>query len=157
MKNLKNYQTWGTPQRLSEDLGSAPDYQYRSEISSYNSQKDTDVTFYREPKEWGRSIHCVGGNITWGLSVDDREEGLFIDDVYIESMNLVITMEEETEDAEETEFEVQVSKSQIDTLKFSYEIRKLPLILTELDITMNDSEDPHDWKIEATLGRRDDD
>jgi len=153
MKNLKNYHSWGTPQKLSEDLGSAPDYLYHSEISSYNSQKDTDVSFYNEPKEWGSSIHCRGGNITWGLSVDDREEGLFIDDVYIESINLIITSEQE-EDEEETEFEVQVNKDQIDTLKFSYEIKRLPLILTELEITMNESEDPHDWKIEATLGVR---
>jgi len=153
MKNLENYHSWGTPQNLSEDLSSAPEFHYTSEISSTGRDpRDTSVTTFKTPAEWGQDVYIEGGFVEWHIEINQMRRGFDIEGVVIDKLKLIIMSMEDAEDGVEHNFTVEVSNGQLDPLKIKYSIDSLPFVMNDLDISMNGSEDPHDWNIDITLG-----
>jgi hypothetical protein len=153
MKNLENYHTWGTPQNLSEGFGSAPDFSYTSEISSTGGNpRDTYVSLFKTPDEWGHDVYIDGGSIEWHLEINQLDRGFDIEAVVIDKIKLVIMSMEDAEDGVEHNFTIEIAYDQLDPLKIKYSIDKLPFVMNDLDISMNESEDPHDWNIDISIG-----
>jgi hypothetical protein len=78
--------------------------------------------------------------------------GFDIEGVVIDKIKLIIMSMEDAEDGVEHNFTMEISYDQLDPLKIKYSIDSLPFVMNDLDISMNGSEDPHDWNIDITLG-----
>jgi hypothetical protein len=153
MKNLENYHTWGTPQNLSEGFGSAPDFHYETKIGSPSQNPgNLYLSLFKTPAEWGQDVTVDAGHVKWHVEIKHLNGGFDIENVIIDEIKLVIMSMEDAEDGIEHNFTMEISYDQLDPLKIKYSIDSLPFIMNDLDITMNGSEDPHDWNIDITLG-----
>jgi hypothetical protein len=131
---------------------------FRTKLGGYANQgHPTLVDLYKEPEEI-KFATVVGGTAEWTLDIQYRNWGIELgsEQARLVSMYLILEMEDtSSEDGELIEKIIELSEDQFNWDTFTTEIHKFPLDLEAIEITMNNSMDPKDWKITLHIGRVD--
>jgi len=136
---------------LSESASDTPVFQ--SKIGGYsNPEGNTMVELYGEPDEM-KGASVIGGYVEWTLDLRYTKRGIDLGAnlVSIKSIGLVMEIEnEETGDIEETELEVNPSDLNYEMIETK--IHNFPLEMESVEIYLNGSSNPKDWKITLNVG-----
>jgi hypothetical protein len=159
MKQIKTFS------ELSESLGhtstsdnplseSASDMTtFKAKIGGWSLREtQTYVGLYDEPKEI-YPANVIGGDAEWSLDIRATKWGLELGDngAYIKSMTLTIEYED-TSAEEEVQKIIEVPGESLNLENITTEVHEFPLYLNSIDISMNGSMDPKDWKLTIHIG-----
>jgi hypothetical protein len=137
---------------ISESASDTP--VYTSRLASYRkNDRPTQVDTSDEPKSLYMS-NVIDGRAEWTLDLQHFKYGIEIgsEGARLKSLTLVIEKEDEyTGDMEEDTIELTEEDLNHENLK--YEVNQFPLDLDAIEINMNRSEDPKEWKINLIIGR----
>lgn len=127
---------------------------YTTKLGGYASQgHPTLVDLYKEPEEiYGASV--IGGAAEWTLDLRHRNWGIELGSEEARLISLRLELEiENKETGEPEEIEIEVAGADFNWESFVTEIHQFPLDLESIEITMNGSMDPKEWKIILHIGR----
>jgi hypothetical protein len=127
---------------------------YKARLATYKkSDRPTQIDFYDEPKSlYGANV--TDGTAEWTLDIRHFGWGIDIgsEGARLKSLSLTIEKEDEfTGDLEEDT--IALTEEDINHETLQYDINKFPLDLEAIEINMNKSDNPKDWRITLTIGR----
>ena len=126
---------------------------FKAKIGGWSLREtQTYVELYKEPKEI-YPANVIGGEAEWTLDIRTTKWGLELgaNGAYIKSMTLTIEYED-TSAEEEVQKIIEVTGESLNPENITTEVHEFPLYLNNIEITMNESMDPKDWKVTIHIG-----
>lgn len=153
MKRIKSFSELSASDiPLSESASDSP--VFTSKIGSWGSRStEVYVELYKEPLEI-KGANVIGGSVQWSMDIERTKWGYDIspEGVSIKSLTMTIEMEDPVT-GDYKEITMEFSEEQFNQESIRTEIHKFPLELNTIEITMNESSNPEDWKIALDIGR----
>lgn len=122
-------------------------HEFKAEIGS----NQVIVDIYNEPGSYRRG-NVRSGKIVWEMDIFFRTYGIETGMAKINSMWMVIELEDENGD--DYEKEIRIEPGLLKWEQFEQELLNFPLYLESVEISMRHSEDPQDWEFKLYIGTR---
>jgi len=146
MKSLTHYNDYHTGKLLEATFEETPRFRQKLDRNS-----GVSVDIYNSPDQW-QSPYVLGGILEWTLDISYRDSGIEVGSAYLKSLGLLLEVEDPQTGEIGDEFEIELGPDDISWENTSSTIGKPDWYLNAIEIDMQNSPDPQNWKYSLDIG-----